>query len=68
MSKIEDIIIKIFEVAAIIILLFLIALIVNIMIYTPQAKKCVRDGGEPYYFITSFECKNNININLKDSE
>lgn len=46
-------------------LLALLLLMISMMaIHQSEAKQCVRKGGEPYYFITSFECKENINVNL----
>lgn len=60
----DNIIVKIFTGIAIALLLFLLALIVNVIVFVPEAKNCVKNGGEPYYFITSFECRNNVNVNL----
>lgn len=43
----------------------LIIMLVNIMLSQPKAKECVKNGGEPYYFVTNFECRNNMNIEVK---
>ena len=64
----DDIVGKIILAIGILCILFLIIMIVEITISTPKAKECIRNGGEPYYFITSFECKNNINVNLESGD
>ncbi len=53
---------------AIILVLILMVMLGNIIINQDDAKKCVKNGGEPYYFLTGFECKNNINVNLEGND
>ena len=65
----EDIALTILGVLFFSILIFGIVVLVlglgNAVINAPEAKKCVNNGGEPYYFITSVECRNNLNVEIK---
>ena len=60
----EDIIGWFIGIIVTIMFIFLGIILFNIISNEKEAKDCVRNGGEPYYFITSFECRNNINVNL----
>lgn len=63
---IEDIVEWSLVIIAIIVFIFLGMLSYNFISNEEKAKECIKNGGEPYYFITSFECRKNINVNLND--
>lgn len=65
MSELMD---KIFIALGVLIIAFIVAFLLSVAIHSPQEKDCVRNGGEPYYFIDlSFECRNNVNVSIGDA-
>lgn len=55
--------------AALFVVFFLVAFLLSMATHIPQERACVRNGGEPYYFMDlSFECRNNVNVSVATHE